>query len=64
MVAEYLRYVVTGDKDALRTGTRFFEGMVLLNEVTGKKGLMARSACAPDEKGKTCAGPGVCERVS
>ena len=57
VVAEYMRYGVTGDPEAKSTASRFFSGMVLLNNVTGKKGLMARSACSPaDIKAGICSG--------
>ena len=50
VVAEYMRYAVTGDPEARATASRFLGGMVLLNEITGKRGLMARSACSPTER--------------
>jgi hypothetical protein len=53
--AEYYRYRVTGEPEALSSGSRFFSGMVLLNEISGKRGLMARSACDPQEANVTCA---------
>ncbi len=55
VAAEYYRYRVTGESAALSTGSRFFSGMVLLNEITGQRGLMARSACDPLETNVTCA---------
>jgi hypothetical protein len=58
VAAEYFRYRVTGDTEALSSGSRFFSGLVLLHRVTGKRGMVARSACDPQEKGKTCAGNG------
>eukprot|EP00040_Diaphanoeca_grandis_P019454 m.102767 g.102767 ORF g.102767 m.102767 type:complete len:842 (-) comp27434_c0_seq1:392-2917(-) len=55
VAAEYFRYAVTGDPEALATGSKYFAGLVLLNTITDKKGLMARSCCAPDEiKAGTC----------
>ena len=44
-----MRYAVTGDPEAKRTASRFFSGIALLNNVTGKKGLMARSCCSPED---------------
>ena len=46
VVAEYMRYAVTKDPEALKTASRFFNGIVLLNEVTGVDGLMGRSCCS------------------
>eukprot|EP00943_MAST-04B_sp_MAST-4B-sp1_P001535 g1535.t1 len=55
VVAEYMRYDVTKDPEALQTASKFFNGIVLLNEVTGKEGLMGRSCCSPEEwEAKTC----------
>ena len=55
VVAEYMRYAVTKDPEALLTASKFFNGIVLLNEVTGTTGLMGRSCCSPDEwEKKTC----------
>ena len=51
VVAEYMRYAVTKDPEALKTASRFFNGIVLLNEVTGVDGLMGRSCCSPEEVG-------------
>eukprot|EP00041_Stephanoeca_diplocostata_P038771 m.1553094 g.1553094 ORF g.1553094 m.1553094 type:complete len:862 (+) comp25268_c1_seq3:151-2736(+) len=49
VVAEYMRYHVTGDEAALSSASRYFSGLALLNNVTGKPGLMARSCCDPTE---------------
>jgi hypothetical protein len=54
-VAEYMGFLVTNNKERLARASSFFNGLVLLNEVTGKPGLMARSACSPTEvKLQTC----------
>ena len=55
VVAEYMNYLVTGNSEALATASEYFQGMVSLNEVTNKPGLMARSLCSPEEwEAKTC----------
>lgn len=52
--AEYMRYAVTREPEALQSASTYLRGMVLLNNVTGVAGLVARSACGPAEKGVTC----------
>lgn len=47
--AESLRYLVTGEQEALDNAITYFEGMRLLNEITGITGLMARTLTSPDE---------------
>ena len=58
VVAQYMRHRVTGEPAARKAASTFFGGMVLLNRVTGQRGLVARSACDPHEKNKTCAARG------
>lgn len=38
VVAEYMRYHVTGDEAALASASRYFSGLALLNNITGKPG--------------------------
>jgi hypothetical protein len=47
--AEAFRFAVTKDPTAQSQAMLFFSGLELLNNVTGKPGLMARSAVAPGE---------------
>lgn len=47
--AESFRYLVTGEADALDKAVNYFMGMKSLNDVTGIKGLMARSFVTPSE---------------
>jgi hypothetical protein len=55
----YMAHSVTGDPQTLATASKYFNGLVLLNRITNIPGLMARSACAPDEiAAGTCAGNG------
>jgi hypothetical protein len=54
-VAMYMKHAVTGVAGDADAASRWFDGMVLLNNVTGKRGLMGRSCCAPDTFNKTCA---------
>jgi hypothetical protein len=56
VVAMYMKYDVTGDPQDAAAASKWFRGIQLLNNVTGKTGLMARSCCAPDEYGLTCGG--------
>ena len=49
--AELFRYSVTKDPAAAASARRFLNGMYLLHNVTGVRGLYARSACAPDDVG-------------
>lgn len=44
-----LKHAVTGDADAKALAEHYHGGMRLLNDITGIKGLMARSAVAPGE---------------
>ena len=49
VAAEAFRYAVTGAQDAYNNATSYFQGMRLLNTLTGIKGLMARSFVTPNE---------------
>lgn len=49
VAAEAFRYAVTGDPDALNKSITYFEGMHLLNTITGITGLMARSYLPPGQ---------------
>ena len=53
-VAMYMKHAVTGSSADADAASAWFNGMVLLNNVTGKSGLMARSCCPPDTYNKTC----------
>ena len=59
VAAEYLRYGLTTTKTSANTNelvsvnpvaTELFRGQSLLHNVTGLKGLCARSACGPTDK--------------
>ena len=52
-------HAVTGAATHRDAASAFFKGMVLLNEVTGIEGLMARSACSPGEIAARTCGTGV-----
>ncbi len=47
VAAEVFRFLVTGDPRAHDAAVHYFNGMKLLNEITGIPGLMARSAVRP-----------------
>ena len=47
VVAAYFRYATTSSPSAASTASRFLGGLELLNAVTGRRGLMARSCCDP-----------------
>lgn len=47
VAAESFRYAVTGDSDAAAAALHWYDGMKLLNNVTGITGLIARSALPP-----------------
>lgn len=49
VAAEAFRYQVTKEDEAAESAWHFFDGMKLLNTVTGVKGLMARSVVKPGE---------------
>lgn len=50
VAAGYFKYSITKAPEDLKFASTFFGGMVRLNEVTGIRGLMARSLCAPSEE--------------
>ena len=52
--AEYFRYAVTKDPRAAASAAHFLGGLQLLHNITGIRGLYARSACAPSD-GPSCA---------
>lgn len=47
--AEAFRYALTRDSSALQRLEEFYNGILMLNEITGIPGLMARSATRPGE---------------
>ena len=49
LAAEAFRAAVTGAPDAIASATTFFQGMQLLNNITGIPGLMARTVLSPTE---------------
>jgi hypothetical protein len=49
VASQAFRYAVTKDPEAKRNAWRAFEGMELLNNVTGIPGLMARSVLPRDQ---------------
>ena len=49
MSAEVFRYLATNDSDALAKAWHYYDGMRILNDITGIKGLFARSFLFPNE---------------
>ena len=56
VVAMYMKYAVTGETKDADSASQWFQGIQLLNNVTGVKGLMGRSCCSPLTFNKTCGG--------
>ena len=56
VVAMYMKYNVTGDTKDADSASIWFQGIQLLNNVTGVTGLMGRSCCSPLTFNKTCGG--------
>ena len=49
LAGEVFRHAVTGAADALAAASAMFQGMQLLNNITGIDGLMARTVLSPAE---------------